>query len=208
MSKDKKINLLEIDLEDLVEKLLEDEPETLSLLPGILMRQFVLKGYGKIDLLHLSFHKEYDWTGKKTVLNNYLEITVIELKRDKLSYNEVGQLARYMKGIKNYYDGLKEVLTKGFCIRVKGILIGKTIDAQSDFVYMMNYMGNDIDLYTYELNYKTGLEFEYKSFMDYFNPGQEIESTKLDFLKSTYTELKEIYKHDYEIKKLLQKTEA
>lgn len=184
MNKEQKINLLETGLETLIEEM-HKAKENPFWNNGVLLRQFHLEGYGRMDLVHIETTTEYDF-GIRSV--DTININVLELKKEKIGYNEIGQLARYMKGVKRYLflKGIEE--SDRLKINVYGISIGKEIDNTSDFVYLMELM-KDIQVYSYRLNYKTGLEF-YEINFDYFNKKEKPDNI-------TNKQLKDIFKLSY-----------
>lgn len=150
------MDILENELEDIIYQMFQDKSHLLSEIQcssGKVLRQVNLKGYGRMDLVNIS-HSCSIGNGNKKI--RYWNIDVIELKRGKISFTELGQLCRYMKGVRRYIKSL-EVSDKNHFI-VNGILIGKGIETNGDFVYLLDYM-EDINCYTVSLDYKTGLSF-------------------------------------------------
>lgn len=153
------MNILEKEIEDTIESMIKDyEPqcEDIGVSSNIVLRQTDIPPYGTIDLLNLSV---YRW-GYKEPEQRYWEIKIIELKRNKIGYNELGQLCRYVKGVKRFVE---EQLSD-YHITVSGVLIGKELEVNGDFVFLANLLTHsdaNIDIYTFSLDYKTGLRFNF-----------------------------------------------
>lgn len=112
-------------------------------------RQLRIGNYGITDIV----------TAQRSPFNTKeLWINLIELKKDKISFEAVSQCARYIKGIERYLN------KRGVKNHVVGTLIGSEIDKYSDFVYMMSKI-SDIDVYTYEYGIE-GIQFKWEE-MDY-----------------------------------------
>ena len=129
--------------------------------PFLVKRQLRIGNYGTCDLITLNRPYEardaenFVWDREKLI------ITVYELKQNKISFNSLLQLIRYMRGITRWMDK-----NKGFDFTVRGILIGKSIDVQSDYIYLFEYFSDNDDSHlgcidTYSYNYKIdGIEFK------------------------------------------------
>ena len=133
------MKFLEKDLEEIIfnssrEKLSERGLD----LKGVIKRQLKIGKYGVSDLVtfdrvrHLNYYSNPVNRGFIPVYNHYLDITVYELKKDKISMSAFLQAVRYAKGIKRF------LVKRGFEfeIRLNIHLIGKTIDNKSDFIYL------------------------------------------------------------------------
>lgn len=156
------MDILENDIEDIIFDMFKessDRVEDFGCGNGLTIRQPILSGYGKMDLLNIVFEGS-DWVHNSTnsgyILKRNWTLNVIELKRGNLGYNEVGQLARYLTGLKRF---IKTINTKGDRINIYGILIGKQIEKNGDFIYLLDKLEN-ISVYTYGLDYKKGISFE------------------------------------------------
>lgn len=158
------MNILEKEIEELVGEVLENGIHRgLNEGEHKIIRQFNLPGYGVIDLVAIPINYEEDVT-----------IDIYELKRDKIDVNALMQLCRYLKGFKNYIEKFKRdgKIRKNRNININGYLIGKEIEESGDFVYLMNYISENISVYTYGLSIENGLEFELESFDGYCNKKQ------------------------------------
>jgi len=177
------MNILEKEIEDLVQEYINTEKENVfNLDKGILLRQFELGNYGVVDLLHIN----YLAFNNPDEREKHLTITPIEIKRGKISYNEVGQICRYVKGIGSFISkkGYHDVFNS---ISVRGILMGKEIDLSSDFVYAMELI-ESISVYTFSLNLKTGLQFTKEDF-GYTRTDEGFERIKNKQLKTVFRKL-------------------
>jgi len=118
---------------------------------GNIFRQVDITGYGIIDLLHISF----DYSNKE---NSYPDttITIIELKKDNIDYNSLGQISKYRTAIKRYTDSIKFKSNKRISYKIEGILIGNKINENSDFVYLVDNI-EWLTLLTYSITLNNGL---------------------------------------------------
>jgi hypothetical protein len=84
-----------------------------------------------------------------------LEITVCELKRDKVGVSAFLQAIRYARGIQSYfYENTSIEVT------LSVIVMGNSVDV-SDFVYMIDLLGNTDTLRAYTYTYDVdGIKFE------------------------------------------------
>ena len=92
---------------------------------------------------------------------DYLHITVCELKKDSINISTFLQAVRYVKGIERYLKFRKFKHE----VRYSIILCGKTINLNSDLIYLADLVDcsdnklMDINFYTYEFKIN-GLKFE------------------------------------------------
>ena len=153
------MNFLEKDLEDII---WESDNQKLSErgLPinGKLIRQLNISGYGVADLVEWQIIK-------KPYVGRVLEVTIYELKKDKIGIFALMQSISYARGIQRYLwcklDNLE------FIINI--VLIGSSIDKSGSFCYFPDLICNDnsygslgnISYYTYD--YKIdGIYFDSK----------------------------------------------
>lgn len=153
------MNLLEKDLEEIIYGATDEELVRCGLYrPNKLIRQLRIGNYGIADMV--GFEKRYDgpdgFGGKmyKPV------ITIYELKKEKVSVSVFLQALNYAKGIAEYIRLKQYKNLRGCTIEI--CLIGKSIDTNSSFIYLTDYlMNSEFQLhyftYKYELN---GLAFK------------------------------------------------
>lgn len=179
------MKFLEKDLEEIIFKTDADFLNERGLhLYGEKKRQLKIGGYGVSDLI--VFKKPYYHTGFKRHMKG--TITVLELKQDKIGVSTFFQALRYAKGIKHYFDMCRPLLSD--CFNYKIVLIGKSVDLHSSFVYLTDFFNNDlsdtdlddysktsVELYQYEYEID-GLHFiELSSYID-INHGFDKVKTK------------------------------
>jgi hypothetical protein len=130
----------------------------------IILNQINISPYGIIDMLVISS----DRTNKDEYCIN---IYLIELKKCKISYNEIGQLFRYKHALNYNYQLIKnEILKLDFFnnkkiflnIDIYPIIIGKEIEKSGDFVFLINSLidKNNLQIFTYNITLKNGIKFE------------------------------------------------
>lgn len=116
-------------------------------------RQLRIGNYGIADIV--AFRRFFNY------YTDFLHITVCELKKDSINISTFLQAIRYVKGIDQYLKFRKFKHKVRFSI----ILCGKTINLNSDLIYLADLVDCsdnkliDINFYTYD--YKiNGLKFE------------------------------------------------
>lgn len=121
-------------------------------------RQLRVGNYGVLDMIAYEFEKNTHY-GYTT-----LHIELIELKKENVNIDTLLQAINYAKGIERYLDKRKFVR---IVFDIKIILIGKTVDKSSPFVYITDLINGSEgcnNIYTidfYEYNYKIdGLHFK------------------------------------------------
>ncbi len=115
------MKFLERDLEDIICNATDEQLNNLGLpIGGKRYRQLKIGNYGIADLITVSRS------------NHVIEITVYELKKGPISYNALGQAARYKKGIEEYLSKYRNI---DRVILVNMVLIGDEIDTDSNFVF-------------------------------------------------------------------------
>ena len=150
------MNFLEKDLEDII---WESDKEKLDQrgLPiyGKLIRQLNIKGYGIADLV--------EWSIQKDPYSRTLNVTIYELKKDKIGISALMQSIYYARGIQRYL----EFRLKNLKFTINIVLIGSSLDLTGSFCYLPDLICNDcsygllntIQYYTYD--YKIdGIYFE------------------------------------------------
>lgn len=141
------MNFLEKDLEDII---WESDKEKLDErgLPvySKLIRQLNIKGYGVADLV--------GWSIERYPYGRILNVTIYELKKDKIGISALMQSISYARGIQRY---LKNRL-KNLEFTINIVLIGSSVDTSGAFCYIPDLICNDysygqlntIQYYTYE----------------------------------------------------------
>ena len=149
------MKFLEKDLEDIIfsadrELLAERGIE----IEGKLLRQVKLGNYGVCDLLEVSRPTYY--TSEESFddisYHGSFDITIYELKKENVSISSLLQCIRYGKAIQSYFR------QRGQDFNISFVLIGKTIDFNSDLIYLIDFMHN-LSVYTYDY-YFDGIKFK------------------------------------------------
>ena len=121
---------------------------------GILLRQVNIEGYGVMDLLHIEFSPDVDG-----MPNVYIKI--IELKKDVIDSNAIGQICRYKKGVERAF----ELFSKGKHgkhfkrVEIEGMLLGRSINDNNDVGHTIDAI-DWLTCKTYSLSIVNGIEFE------------------------------------------------
>ena len=130
-------------------------------LNGTKKRQLRLGNYGIADIV--SFHVDnddiYDVMSDQYKREPYLEITVCELKQNKLDVGTFLQAIRYCKGIESY---IKNSRRKQIELKFSVVLIGKEVSS-GDFVYFPDFISN-LKIYTYSYEFEGILFKEIKTY--------------------------------------------
>lgn len=183
------MDILENDLEDIIENMFKEKSDLVYSIgcgEGIILRQPDLKGYGTMDLVNIVFTGfDYKNTlpGSRRRVREW-DINILELKRGKLGFNELSQLCRYVTGVERF---INHINLRRDNFKVYGVLLGKSVETNGDFVYLLENLKTNISAYTFKLDYKTGIEFE-KSY-GWHNGSEEFSKKNLAFL------MPEIKKH-------------
>ena len=117
--------------------------------------QLKIGNYGVADVI---FCSRYD---------NYIDITVAELKKDKIGISAFLQALRYAKGIQRFFEerGYKEdfdgMLVKSFYnVSISIILIGRKLDTEGSFCFLPEFVPNKrVEFYTYAYEFD-GIKFK------------------------------------------------
>lgn len=127
------MNFLEKDLEQIIFEASDFDLERAGLpFYGKKFRQLHIGNYGIADLVTVS--KELGCSP----FNNFLKITVYELKKDKVSVSALLQAIQYCKGICDYFAQKKPNIIITFDI----VLIGKEIETSNSFIYLTDLLTN------------------------------------------------------------------
>jgi len=132
---------------------------------GKLLRQVKIGNYGIADLI--SYTRPY-YKDKKLFFPG--QVTIIELKKEKIGISSFLQSLNYVKGVINYLENKN--VSHLFDINIK--LIGKELDTQGSFCFitdLLNVQGcGQIDFYTYDFKID-GINFKLESNYDLKNNG-------------------------------------
>lgn len=112
-------------------------------------RQVEIGPYGIIDLITIAFHPCEYHAG--------IDITIIEVKKEIITAKAFAQLARYMKGIRHYFESYENKVSYS----VRGILVAPDIDKSDSSIYLINEC-EDISVYLSKMNLESGVEFEHQ----------------------------------------------
>lgn len=124
--------------------------------------------YGRSDVI--LFDRPYYVKEKR--LHIKPKITIVELKKDSISYSTLDQAIGYAKAVHKYIeenhswifgeyfdvDTLTHNWVNDMCDYIEVILIGKGVDTSSNFTYLADLFSN-LKLYTYEYKYD-GIHFK------------------------------------------------
>ena len=144
----------EKDLEEIIFNATKEQLESRGLcVDGRMMRQVSVGKYGRIDLLTIS---RSNYEGEH--FEKYLDITIYELKEDKIGIGAFFQAIGYAKGIQKYMEKRRYY---NFSLNI--VLIGGSIDLSGSFCYLPDLFNtiplsytrpsiNSITFYTYDYN--------------------------------------------------------
>ena len=122
-------------------------------------RQVRIGNYGVADIL--VFDKGLYYTTTESESFRYgLCINVLELKQEQINVSTLLQATRYAKGISSYLTKYRKVY---YPVRV--CLIGSSIDKQTSFPYLSDFLFEFMSIYTYKYDFdgiKFNREFDYK----------------------------------------------
>ena len=160
------MKFLEKDLETIIYESGRDLLDERGLsIEGKLLRQVKIGNYGIADLI--SYSRPY-YKDKKLFFPG--QITIIELKKEKIGIASFLQSIQYVKGVIAYLQFKK--VSHLFDINIK--LIGKEIDTQGSFCFitdLLNVQGcGQIDFYTYDFKID-GINFITECGFDLTNQG-------------------------------------
>lgn len=166
------MNFLEKDLETII---LETDNELLFdrelYILGKKYRQLRIGNYGIADIVTIK--KKYE-EGRSRI-SPYLEITIFELKKEKIGISAFLQSIKYAKGIKTYLEEKKCNIE--FIINIT--LCAKDIDLSGEFIYITNLFKNDypnfgyindIEFYTFSYEFN-GIKFNRKQHYNLIHKG-------------------------------------
>jgi hypothetical protein len=145
-------------------------------LPYLFKRQLTIGNYGTSDLVTLERPTMVPVSIERFVFEPTV-IRVWELKQNTINMESLLQVTRYMTGIKSWLTRAKIQGRKKYYypsnIRIEGVLIGRTIDTHSDYLYLFNHFRSDdfeifgdVRVFTYSYDYD-GLSFNEENMSDY-----------------------------------------
>lgn len=158
------MNFLEKNLEQII---FEAENELLNerglYISGKKVRQLRIGNYGIADLV--SFRREYksvlrfDSNGQPYYEREpFLNISVFELKKDKIGVHTFFQAIKYCRGIERYFKSRNKSLKREYVIT----LVGKELDDVEGFVYLPEFFSSDTPYSVSQLSEVNLLTYDYK----------------------------------------------
>lgn len=149
----------ESDVEDLIWSGIKDgglSKRGLSLPNGHYFRQVNLPGCGIFDLVSTHIHKFITEDSERT----YFSVIVYELKRDRITCANVGQLSRYVDCLRKNEFALRErfEISDLYGFHVRGILVGAGIER--DAYHTLEIMGRDMEAFEFSVCLNRGLCFQ------------------------------------------------
>jgi len=178
------MEFLEKDLETIIWEASDEQLEKTGLyFSGRRFRQLKIGNYGIADLITAEKTPIVDYdrkTKKETFMGSYLNITIYELKKDKIGVSAFLQAISYAKGIKDY---LEKREFNNFIFNI--VLVGKSVDLSGSVCFLEDLIGftifddsisdnfgkiESLSFYTYSVNID-GLRFENKSGYGLINKG-------------------------------------
>jgi hypothetical protein len=181
------MEFLEKDLENIIWEASDEQLEKAGLeVRGKRFRQLKIGQYGIADFVTVerqSIYSEYHYiqTGKCRPIDNYLLITIYELKKDKIGISAFLQAIRYAKGIQSYLTNQRDF--SDFVFKI--VLIGSNVDTSGSVCFLPDLISvcptsderithkgsiESIAFYTYHISID-GLNFEYHSNYKLINEG-------------------------------------
>ena len=133
------MEFLEKDLEQIIwesdNELLEEKGLDIF---GKKYKQLKIGNYGIADVI--SVEKCYHYFGHIDKEIPFLNITVFELKKEKVGISAFLQALKYCRGIKTYLEENKPEIR----FKLKISLISKTVDTSGEFVYITDLINHDL----------------------------------------------------------------
>lgn len=125
------MNFLEKDLEQIIWESDNDKLNEKNLeIYGKKFRQLRIGNYGVLDLM--TVEKDIFWCRSSQEYIRCLNITVYELKKEKVGISAFLQAVKYCKGIQSYL--IKRKPNMHFQLHI--VLVAKEVDKNSDFIYL------------------------------------------------------------------------
>lgn len=166
------MEFLEKDLEQIIweadNELLQEKGLSIN---GIKKRQLRIGNYGVADIV--TFNKMYEYDYDNNIYLPYLDITIFELKKDKVGIGAFLQSLKYCKGICTYF----KLYRKNIKIKLNITLASKEVDISGDFIYLTDLIYSDsfgyinnIDFYSFKYNIN-GIQFKKECKYDLIHNG-------------------------------------
>lgn len=158
------MNFLEKDLEQIIWESDNSKLQQKNLeISGKKFRQLRIGNYGILDLMTVEKTSVYCYSMFERI--SCLNITVYELKKEKVGISAFLQAVKYCKGIQSYMKKRKPNIH----FQLNIILIAKNVDNHSDFIYLTDLLNhkysdstgviNSIDNYSFHFDID-GILFE------------------------------------------------
>jgi len=141
---------------------------------GKLLRQLRIGNYGIADLVSVNRPEYIVPNGEDGWHAGYVDVTIYELKQEKITKDTFLQAIKYAKGLDSWFEK-KHRLSDEFSLNINFVLIGSSICLNDSFVYLTDFLidrngCNSLDLLTYE--YKAdGIYFRSHSGYKLINEG-------------------------------------
>lgn len=151
------MKFLEKNLEDIIWQNVNTEEGRMLLaerglnIPGITYRQVSFGSYGTADLVNF-----YITNSLQEKCAYYRVFTIYELKKEKVGIEAVMQAHRYKTALLQHLEKVQS--SRPFDDIVRVVVIGSSIDSNSDFTFLYNYLfDTEIYLYDYKID---GIHFD------------------------------------------------
>lgn len=171
------MTFLEKDLENIIWEADNEKLRSKNLfIYGRKFRQLRIGNYGILDLL--TVHKRYNYNSDNGIFEPYLDITIYELKKEKVTVSAFLQALNYAKGIKTYLESRSKKLD--FKLHIS--LCAKEVDIHSSFIFLgdmikeedkPNKLLNSVSSYSFDYGID-GILFNKKTGYNLTRPGFEI----------------------------------
>ena len=159
---------------------------------GIIFKQLKIEGYGVIDLLLVEIIR-----AQPTPI---IAVTIVELKKDKIDLNALGQISRYKIAIERFFKELRNLRNVEYFenLEIKGLLIGSEY-ADGDICYTVDAI-DWLECQHYDLDMASGITFNTSK--GWFNNKECFENLheEIKVLKNKYIEL---YKSEWKARRAL-----
>jgi len=134
------MEFLEKDLEQIIWESDNDLLQEKGLfINGLKRRQLRIGNYGIADLVTFDKMYEYDFNSDK--FSPYLDITIYELKKEKVGIGAFLQSLKYCKGLKTYFEEKR----KNIKFRLHIVLASKEVDISGNFIFLTDLVNSDQD---------------------------------------------------------------
>ncbi len=134
------MDFLEKDLEDLIWDSYHKNYEIINNrglpMQGTAFRQLNLGSYGIADIVTILMETHRH---KGMYPHRILDITVYELKKDQINIETLLQALGYCKGIERHIEDVYDSIFSE--VRFEIILVGKTVEINSNFCYLPDFIG-------------------------------------------------------------------